>query len=69
MQCSLCPRPILPSELEEAYTQQTVWVHGPKKNGATLAEDTGERAHKECVEQAVAGILPGTPSLFDEEGK
>lgn len=65
IQCTLCPRTVTKSELTDAYTEQTVLVHGPKKNGAKLAQDTGRYAHKECVDQALADVLPGTLPLFD----
>lgn len=65
IECALeCGQPITPEQQEEAYIEQTVYVHGPKKNGACLAADTGRKAHKECVEKALAGIAPDMEPLF-----
>jgi hypothetical protein len=40
---------------DTAYTEVSSWVHGPKRDGATLREETGRRAHAECIEKAKAG--------------
>lgn len=64
-ECVLCHNDVTPDQIEDAFIEQTVFVHGPKKNGATLAQDTGRHAHKECVEKAQAGIPADMPSLFD----
>lgn len=50
---------------ETIFFEQTVFVHGPKKNGACLAADTGRQAHAECVQKALAGIAPDMEPLFE----
>jgi hypothetical protein len=64
--CLLCNKPVEPHQRDEAWTEQTVLVHGPKKNGAALATDTGRVAHDACVVMAQVGYAPEQMSLFDE---
>lgn len=64
-ECVLCGNDVTPEQVEDAFIEQTVFVHGPKKNGACLAQDTGRYAHQPCVEKALAGIPADTLTLFD----
>lgn len=58
-----CGRAVMPSD-QTAYRQITAWVHGKKKDGATLRVETGEVAHAECIEKAKAGQPQDQESLF-----
>lgn len=44
----------------------TVWVSGPKKDGAKLRRETGRVAHKGCVHKAMQGQAPDQTELFDD---
>ena len=50
---------------DDTFTEQTVFVAGPKKNGSVLATDTGRYACKACIERVKAGQAPDQPNLFD----
>lgn len=59
-----CKEPV-DLDSDETYTEQTVLVAGPKKNGAVLASDTGHYACKTCVDRLKAGQAPDQPTLFE----
>lgn len=47
------------------WAEVTVWVHGPKRNGACMqGPDTGRYAHPECAELERRGIPSGQGSLL-----
>lgn len=63
--CPFCTQPV--SEHDESTWQQvTVWVGGPKKNGATLAGKPVAFAHDACIRRARSGNNPDTDEInFD----
>lgn len=46
------------------YHEIKVWVHGPKRDGATLRTETGKIAHEGCILKAKAGQSVNQPELF-----
>lgn len=62
-ECSFCSGPV--NEYDSgSYKEQTVWVHGKKKNGATLRNPTGRVAHESCIIKAKANQPPDQEELF-----
>jgi hypothetical protein len=55
------------TDADENYRQVTVWVNGPKRDGAVLREETGAVAHKHCVDLMKAGQSPDQTELFSED--
>lgn len=64
MYCLFC-RKVISAEDDTAYSQIIAWVHGPKKDGATLRAETGLKAHAECIKKAQAGQPDDQESLFE----
>lgn len=62
--CPFCRTPVDPDD-ETAYIEIAAWVHGPKKDGATLRSETGYKAHEECIKKAQAGQPNDQESLFE----
>lgn len=70
VECALgCGRPVNPHD-QSTWTEVQGFVHGSKKDGLTLRENTGRFAHDACVRKARSGQAPDQPSLDlpDEEG-
>jgi hypothetical protein len=55
---------VVRSDDQTAYRQITAWIHGKKRDGATLRTETGKLAHASCVRKARAGQPPDQESLF-----
>lgn len=67
MNCGLCGEAV-DLDAPDTHLEVSGWVHGPKKNGLRLSENTGRAAHGACVEKALAGQAPDQETLpFDEE--
>lgn len=62
-QCSMCPDPVDPKD-PDTYHEVSTWVHGEKKDGATLRDYTGRVAHMSCVQKKQEGQAPGQVALF-----
>lgn len=50
----------------DTFTQITAWVSGPKKNGATLSEETGNVACGKCIGARRLGQDPTQDDLFSK---
>lgn len=50
----------------ETYHEVKSWVNGPKLDGPKMREQTGEMAHKKCIDLMVAGQAPDQPTLLDD---
>lgn len=61
--CDLCGEAINLDDPENFY-EITVWVHGPKRDGATARSNTGRVAHAECVRLIQQGQAPDQDRLF-----
>lgn len=64
--CAFCGNEV-DASLADNYTQVSVWVNGPKRDGAVLREETGKHAHKHCVDLIKAGQSPDQTELFSED--
>jgi hypothetical protein len=64
--CAFCGFPVDTND-PTSWEQQFVWVTGPKKHGACLAEKTGKHAHDACVKKEQAGVAPDQLALFDTD--
>lgn len=60
--CYFCGTYVDP-DAPDTWKRQAVWVGGPKKNNAKLAESTGELGHDLCVKKAAAGHAPDQPEI------
>lgn len=69
--CQLCFKPIdsdLLDDPDAIYRKVTSWVHGPKLQSPVLREQTGDLAHRSCIEKLINGQSPDQESLpFFEE--
>lgn len=63
-ECTFCPNPVLEADNLDTYYEVSTWVHGEKKDGATLRSYTGRVAHAACVQQKQEGQAPGQETLF-----
>lgn len=63
MKCHFCKEYVDPED-DETYREVTSWVHGPKRDGGILREQTGRMAHAECVHKIRVGVAPETEPLF-----
>lgn len=62
--CSLCSEPVRAAD-PDTWRQVTVWVGGPKANGATLqGTEVLAFAHGSCVRLARCGISPTQGALL-----
>lgn len=62
--CAFCGEPVNPADTA-AWTQVTVWVHGPKRNGACMqSAEVLHWAHDGCARLARQGNLPDQKTLF-----
>lgn len=66
-ECSAGCGKLVDLDAADTHVEVTGWVHGPKKNGLRLAEDTGRVAHGECIELLLAGQSPDQPELPFQE--
>jgi hypothetical protein len=64
--CAACGQPCDPDN-PETYHEVRSWVNGPKLDGPKLREQTGDIAHKDCIDRMVAGQAPDQPKLFEED--
>jgi hypothetical protein len=62
--CAVCGGPVNPHD-EGTWKQVLGWVHGKRKDGMTLREDTGQYAHDPCIAKMRSGQAPAQPDLFD----
>lgn len=62
--CNFCYEPV-DRDGDSTWQQVVGWVGGPKKNGLTQSEKTGNFAHDECIKKAQAGQAPQQETLFD----
>jgi len=63
--CAFCPEP-LDADDTTIYHEVKSWVTGPKLDGPVLREQTGQLAHKSCIQALIAGQAPDQPLLFDD---
>jgi hypothetical protein len=63
-ECFFCRNAIAAED--EAWEQVTAWIGGKKKDGATLRQKTGLRAHGPCVRKERSGQAPDQDTVFDE---
>lgn len=62
--CALCSDPVDPDG-PRTWRQVTVWVHGPKANGACMqGTDVLGWAHDTCAQLARRGIPVGQVSML-----
>lgn len=62
--CRFCGAPLNPTD-PDVWAEVTVWVHGPKRNGACMqGPDTGRYAHHECASLERRGIPAGQGALL-----
>lgn len=63
--CVICGAPV---NKHDADTWKRVmgFVRGPKSDGLTLRDYTGEYAHDHCIRDQQNGVAPDQGSLFDE---
>ena len=61
--CFFCEQPVERNDTQ-TWHQMIVWVGGPKRHGSRLAEETGNLAHADCIQKAVAGISPDMEPMF-----
>lgn len=61
--CGMCKQPVDEND-PTIYHEIKVWVHGPKKDGATARQETGRIAHAECVSLVKQGQAPDQDRLF-----
>lgn len=47
----------------ELYREVVSWVHGPKLDGPVLRQQTGNVAHKVCMEKVIRGQAPDQPEM------
>ncbi len=62
--CVACDLPV-DLDADDTHYETTVWVKGPKRDGAVLREYTGRFMHGECVIMITNGVAPGTEPMFD----
>lgn len=63
--CAFCGEGPVDPNNANVWAQVTVWVHGPKRNGACMqGPDTGRYAHPECAALERRGIPAGQGGLF-----
>ena len=60
--CAFCNQAVNLDD-PETYHQVVSWVHGPKLDGPVLREQTGLLAHKDCIQNQIAGQAPDQPEL------
>lgn len=63
--CWFCNKYVDQSDPDKIYREVTSWVTGPKLQSPVLREQSGRVAHKECVENQVAGQAADQPTLDD----
>lgn len=63
--CYFCGQQVA-IDSEETYREVRSWVNGPKLDGPKLREQTGNMAHKHCVDNLVAGQAVDQDTLLDE---
>lgn len=61
--CSLC-KELVNLDDPTIYHEIRVWVHGPKRDGATARSSTGEVAHESCIVLLKDGQAPDQERLF-----
>lgn len=61
--CSFCFDPVDPDN-PDTYREVVSWVHGPKLDGPVLRGQTGNMAHKECIDKIKAGQTPDQEPLL-----
>lgn len=64
--CYFCGESVNPFDVS-TWKQVIGWVHGKRKDGMTLREDTENVAHDHCVTKARAGQSVDQPDLFGED--
>lgn len=62
--CWFCIKPIGPND-KSTWKQVLAWVGGSHSDGATLRENTGCRAHAECINKAKAGQSSDQPDIIE----
>jgi hypothetical protein len=62
--CRFCLNGLNPDDVD-TYHEVKSWVSGPKLDGPKLREQTGNYAHKSCIDLLVAGQAPDQDRLFD----
>jgi hypothetical protein len=63
MQCYFCNKEVDQDD-EDNYREVSSWVNGPKLDGPKLRSQTGNVAHKDCVDKLVHGQAPDQEGLF-----
>lgn len=61
--CPFCEEAVS-VDADDVYSEYSVWVHGPKKDGATMREPTGRYAHQRCIDLLKEGQSPDNEVLF-----
>lgn len=62
--CAICGDHIFNADSDESvYHEVSSWVNGPKLDSPKLRRQTGFVAHKECVDNLVAGQAPDQPEM------
>lgn len=61
LQCEVCGEGFTADELDDAdstYVKVESWVTGVKLHSPVLRRQTGDRAHKRCIEKLLNGNSP-----------
>lgn len=61
--CAVCGEPLVLDDPDN-YREVKSWVHGPKLQSPVLRQQTGQQAHKDCIEKMVAGQSPDQEKLI-----